>query len=244
VNSLHEGLPKYHVVKRNLLEKINEDVLTEDQKIPSERELIEEFGVSRITVRKALDELVNEGHLYRIQGKGTYVKGDKTEQDLFSITSCTKDIINHGMRPRRKLLGLDIEPANDKRSKLLEIDPKDAVLRLDRIYYADEMPVNRTITYLSKKLFPGLEKHDFTAQSLYEVLEREYNVTITRAKRTIEAVLAHGKTAHHLEIEDGFPIILFQAVTHGVVNGREVPFETFKCFYRTDQFKFYIDQVK
>ncbi len=239
-----EGLPKYHRIKQNIIESINEDILHEDQKIPSERQLIEKFGVSRITVRKAVDELVNEGYLYKLQGKGTYVKGNKTEQDLFSITSCTKDIINHGMIPRRKILDLDIEPANSKRCRLLEIDPEAPVVRLDRIYYADEMPVNRTITYLPKRLFPGLENHDFTAQSLYEVLEREYGLTITRAKRTIEAVLAHGKTARELRIEDGSPIILFQAVTHGEVNGREVPIETFKCFYRTDQFKFYIDQVK
>ncbi len=240
----YDGVPKYYRLKRALVERINEEELVEDQKIPSERVLIDEFNVSRITVRKAVDELVNEGYLYKIQGKGTYVKGTKAKQDLFSITSCTKDILAHGMEPRRKTLTLDKMRTDRKRSRQLEIDPNDDVFLLDRIYYADDLPLNRTIAYLPARYFPGLEKHDFSSQSLYEVLEEEYGVQITRAKRTIEAVLAQGETAKHLQVEEGKPIILFRAVTYGLVNRKEVPIETFKCLYRTDQFKFYIDQVR
>jgi len=244
MDAAYDGVPKYHRLKRALVERINEEELVEDQKIPSERILIDEFNVSRITVRKAIDELVNEGYLYKVQGKGTYVKGTKAKQDLFSITSCTRDIIAHGMEPRRKVLNLEVMKTDKKRSRQLEIDPKDNIVLIDRVYYADDLPLNRTIAYLPERYFPKLHEHDFSSQSLYEVLEEEYGVKITRAKRTIEAVLAQGETAKQLQVEEGKPIILFRAVTYGVVNRKEVPIETFKCLYRTDQFKFYIDQIR
>ena len=72
--------------------------------VPSERELMAMFQVSRITVRKAVEELEQEGYLYKVQGKGTYVKGDQNSQDLFSITSCTQDVVRLGMTPSRKVV--------------------------------------------------------------------------------------------------------------------------------------------
>lgn len=242
----YEKLPKYYRLKQTIVEKINEEEWKADDRIPSERLLIESYDVSRITVRKAVDELVNEGYLYRVQGKGTYVKGGGVQQDLFSITSCTQDILKQGMEPKRKVNHVEIINPDVKRQNLLGAKEHEDILLLDRVYYADDLPVNRTIAYLPVKIFPGLETHDFSKQSLYDVLEKEYDIRITRATRTIEAVLASGRTAELLEVEEGKPIILFRAVTYGIRKGsdREIPIETFKCSYRTDQFKFYINQIK
>ncbi|HEY8395357.1 MAG TPA: GntR family transcriptional regulator [Bacilli bacterium] len=237
-------IPKYIILKEDIIRQIDNEELIDDQMIPSERELIAKYGISRITVRKAIDELVNEGYLYKIQGKGTYVKGDRGKQNLFSITSCTQDIINLGMVPSRKVLGLDVIKVNAKKAKQLEIDKEEKVVRLDRLYFADNEPINRTITYLPVKYFPGLEKQDFEKKSLYEVLEKEYGVTITRATRTIEAILAEGETADLLDVAEGMPVLLFRAVTYGKIGNREVPIEVFKCTYRSDKFKFYINQIK
>jgi len=237
-------VPKYIILKEEIIRQIENEELVDDQMIPSERELIAKHGMSRITVRKAIDDLVNEGYLYRIQGKGTFVKGDRGKQNLFSITSCTQDIINLGMVPSRKVLSIDVIPVNAKRAKQLEISKDEMVVRLDRLYFADGEAINRTTTYLPAKYFPGLEKHDFEKNSLYEVLEQEYGVTITRATRTIEAILAEGDTADLLDVPEGMPILLFRAVTYGKIGNRELPIEVFKCCYRTDKFKFYINQVK
>lgn len=241
----YSKLPKYYRLKQAIIEKINNEEWKSEEKIPSERVFIQDYDVSRITVRKALDELVNEGYLYRIHGKGTYVKGGGVKQDLFSITSCTQDILKHNMVPKRKVNALKVIKPDVKRQKVLGIDSSDLILMLDRVYYADDLPVNRTIAYLPKNFFPGLETHDFSTQSLYAVLEKEYDVKITRATRTIEAVLASGETAKLLEVEEGKPIILFRAVTYGRIKNsqKEIPIETFKCSYRTDQFKFYINQI-
>ena len=76
------------------------------------------------------------------------------------------------------------------------------------------------------------------------IITEVYGVKITKARRTIEAIGAQDEIAEYLDIEEGTPIILFRCITYGIVNGREIPIENFKCYYRTDKFKFYIDQVR
>lgn len=237
-------LPKYYLLKKELIGRIQTDELAPDQLIPSERELISLYSVSRITVRKALDEMVNEGYLYRIQGKGTYVKGKVTQQDLYSLVSMTRDIASTGKTPSRKVLRCEIIESYPTRASELNILTTDKLLVLDRIYFADGEPVNRTSAYLPYKYFPGIEKFDFQKNSLYDVLEKHYQLKITRASRTIEAIQAALDIADLLGIKEGTPILLFRGVTYGYINGKEVPIETFKAYYRSDNRKFLINQVR
>ena len=236
--------PKYYQVKQALLEEIQSGKLKSGDSIPSERELISSLSVSRITVRKAIEELEQEGWLYKMQGKGTFVKGEKKEQNLFSLTSCTEDVIRQGMTPTRKVVNCSVEAANADKQTKLHLGNGEKLFSLCRVYYADGKPINYTKAYLTYKLFPNIETHDFEKESLYKVLENEYGLTIKRASRTIEAVIASPEIADLLQIKAGTPLILFSCITCGEVLGRETPFETFECYYRTDIFKFSIDQVR
>lgn len=236
--------PKYYILKNTIIDKIDSEEFSVDKPIPSERELMETYQVSRITVRKAIDELVNEGYLYRIQGKGTYVKSDDGGSDLISMTSCTEDVIRLGMKPSKKVVMADVTKPDGKRKKILELSENDNIYVMGRILYADQEPLNYTVTYLPEKIFPRLDKHSFDVESLYNVIENEYGIKITKARRTMEAVLVRDDIAELLELEEASPIILFRCVTFGIVNGKEIPIETFKCYYRTDKFKFYIDQIR
>ncbi len=236
--------PKYYIVKKKILEMIDQEEIGPDGTVPSERELMNMFEVSRITAKKAIDDLVKEGYLYRIQGKGTFVKNDTLNQDLISITSCTEDIVKMGMTPSKQLLAAEIMPADQARMRLLQLCGGDKVLKVKRVYFADNEPLNLTTTYLSCKLFPGIENYDFGKESIYQVLENKYATRITKATRTIEAVLAVDEVSEILKIDEGEPVLLFRAVTFGLVNGKEVPIEAFKSYYRTDKWKFYINQVK
>ena len=233
-------LPKYYQLKRELINRIDREDYREDELIPSERELTEEFGMSRITVRRAIDELVNEGYLYRIQGKGTYVRSAKYGQDLFSISSCTQDVLRLGMTPSRRVISARITTADKKHSRSLNIPDGSRLYRLERTFYADEEPINHTESYLPYNIVPGIEQFDFSKESLYEVLEKHYKIQLTKATRTIEAILAEDKIARYLGVHDGTPILLLTCVTYGEVNGREQPVEAFKCCYRSDKFKFYV----
>lgn len=236
--------PKYYSVKESIISLIEDETYEKDEMIPSERELCTNYNVSRITIRKAIDELTSEGYLYKIHGKGTFVKNTKIENDLFSIVSCTEDIIKAGLTPVRVVIESTIVKADLKRSKALRIPLGQEVFKLDRVYYAGTDPINRTTTYLPYKYFPNIDSYDFAKMSLYDVLEHEYKVEITKAKRALEAVGASEATAGYLEVKPGTPILLFRATTYGKIGGKEVPIETFKTRYRTDKFKFHINQIR
>ncbi|OPX45715.1 HTH-type transcriptional repressor YvoA [Ruminiclostridium hungatei] len=236
-------IPKYYLVKQRIVEMINNEEIGPDGMIPSERELMGSFGISRITAKKAIDDLVNEGYLYRIQGKGTFVKKDTLDQDLISITSCTQDIVRLGMTPSKRLLAAEVIEADRTRIKKLQLSNGEKVFKVKRVYYADNEPINLTTTYLPCKTYPLIETYDFGVASIYNILESKYNTRITKATRSIEAVLAVDEVARELRIKEGDPVLLFRAITYGMINGREIPIETFKSFYRSGKFKFYINQV-
>lgn len=238
------GAPKYSVVKRAIVRDIEEEVYTIGQMLPSERELIDTYGVSRITVRRALAELEAEGYIYRVQGKGSFVKDEQHRQDLFSLTSCTQDIIRQGMSPSRQVIVSEVTLPNKMRQNELCLNDGDRVFKLKRVYLADDEPINLTTTYLPYKYMEGIERFDFSKTSLYDVLENKYNIKIKRAVRTIEAVSAHDEVARLLHVAENIPLLLFKCVIFGKVGGREVPIETFKCYYRSDRFSFSINQVR
>lgn len=169
--------PKYYIVKQDIIKRINDNTYKEHETIPSERDLMAMFDVSRITVRKAIEELVNEGYLYRVHGKGTYVKGEGEQNNLVSITSCTEDIERLGHTPRRKVLNKSVIEADAKRKNVLNLSEDDEkIFSLSRIYYADDEPVNYTRTYLPYKYFPDIELFDFSRVSLYKILEEKYKI--------------------------------------------------------------------
>ena len=234
---------KYFSLKKELIKKIDAHEYREGESIPSERELVETYGVSRITVRRAIDELVHEGYLFRSQGRGTYVKSKLCPQNLFSITSCTQDVINLGMTPRREVVSAQVVPASEKLCGLLELNPGEDVFRLERVYYADSTPINYTVTNLPYRLFFGIDLFDFSQESLYQVLEKDYQTRLTKATRSLDAALAKGEIADLLEVRHGTPLLFFSCVTEAEVRGKSHPIEYFDCWYRSDKFKFYINQV-
>ena len=237
-------LPKYYLIKQKIRKMIDEEEFKTNEIIPSERDLMCKYNVSRITVRKALNDLVNEGYLYKIQGKGTFVKGDEFDQDLFQLTSCTEEIKKMGMVPTKKVISSGIVSADKSHQRLLGVREGDKLFSLTRVYYANGQPLNFTTTYLVYKYFPDIEKFDFEQNSIYEVLEQNYAVKITQATRTLEAVSVCEEIAEFLDMEENSPVLLFRGVTKGNVSGTEVPIENFRSYYRSDKFKFFINQVR
>ena len=236
-------VPKYYTVKECISKNIAANKYRSGDAIPSEHDLMEYFGVSRITIRRAIDDLVNEGLLYRVQGKGTYVSGAGFSEDLLSLMSCTQDIQNLGMTPTRKVISSSIVEPDAERRTVLNLGDGEAVFRLERIYYADDLPVNHTTTYLPSRLFPEIEQIDFSQNSLYEVLRKRYEVQLVEAFRTVQAVRANNDIARYLQISKASPALSPSCVTTGEVHGRKIPIETFDCHYRSDKFKFYIRQA-
>jgi GntR family transcriptional regulator len=225
-------IPKYYGLKRHLLEMTQ--TLPPGSPVPPERTLSVEFGTSRTTVRQALQELVVEGRLERIQGKGTFVAKPKVAQAL-RLTSYTEDMRAQGLEPTSRLLEIGYMLADDVLSERLGVKPRARVLRIERLRLANGDPMALETTHLSAQRFTGLRRHLERSNSLYAVLSEKYGVTLLEAEETIETVPAPPREAHLLGTDVGLPLLLLSRHSLGE-DGK--PVEYVRAFYRGDRYKF------
>ena len=237
-------LPKYYIIKNDIIKKINNNELAPHQPLPSERELIDSYNVSRITVRRAIDELVKEGYVYKVSGKGSFVNKSTSKQNLNTVHSYTEEITNQGKKPSRKLLKTTVEKGSYEICKKLDLLENENIFVLERVYYADEKPLCLTKAYLPYNQFSNIECFDFAGNSLYNVLENFYNIKITRATQVIEAASSKDEISELLDVEDGHPLLLFNTTTYGQKDGVEFPIEYFISYYKTDNMKYVIEQSR
>lgn len=178
---------KYYRLKRHLLDMT--DTMPPGTPVPPERTLAAEFDTSRTTVRQALQELVVEGRLERIQGKGTFVAKPKVSQAL-QLTSYTEDMRAQGLEPTSQLLDIGYVTADDTLAGLLDITAGGRVLRIERLRLASGEPMAIETTHLSAKRFPALRRSLVKYTSLYTALAEVYDVRLAEAEETIETSLA------------------------------------------------------
>jgi GntR family transcriptional regulator len=232
---LHEGAPshsKYSAVRDALSALIRE--LPAGSAMPTERELCERFGVSRGTVRQALDRLEAEQRIRRLQGKGTFVARPKMDH-LLELTSHTEHVRARGMEPTSRLVGVTRGPAEADVAGMLALAPGDEILQIERVRLADGEPVAVEVLYLEASRFDGVAALLGESQSLYELLRARYGVELTWAEETIEAVVAPEREASLLGIASGGPMLLLGRLSFDPI-GR--PVEYVRSLYRADRFRF------
>ena len=225
-------IPKYYGLKRHLLEMTQ--TLPPGSPVPPERTLSVEFGTSRTTVRQALQELVVEGRLERIQGKGTFVAKPKVAQAL-RLTSYTEDMRAQGLEPTSTLLEIGYVVADDVLSERLAIKARARVLRIERLRLANGEPMAIETTHLSAQRFPGLRRQLARSHSLYTALSEKYGVRLLEAEETIETVPAPPREAHLLGTDVGLPLLLLSR--HSIDEDGQ-PIEFVRSLYRGDRYKF------
>src|SRR5690348_2749940 len=145
--------------------------------IPSERQLSADLGVSRLTLRAALDDLAREGYLVRRRGSGTYVQQPKIAQEL-TMTSFSEDMRRRGMVPGSRTVSLTRELAGARLGRLLQVSPGEKVLVIKRLRLADGETMAIETLHLPESLVPGLEARDLDNGSFYELLGERYGVEI------------------------------------------------------------------
>jgi GntR family transcriptional regulator len=224
-------IPKYYAVKRQLLDLT--EAMEPGSPVPPERELAQRYSTSRTTVRQALAELVVEGRLLRMQGKGTFVAKPKVAQ-LLELASYTQGMRAHGLHPQTRILDTGYVPADDQLAGLLGIRPGSRVLRIHRLRLADGEPMSTDVSHLAARRFPGLRRNLDRHASLYEALATAYGVELAEAVETIETVLADPKEARLLGVDVGLPLLLLSRQAFDVSG---TPVEWAQSRYRGDRYK-------
>lgn len=229
--------PLYAQIKDYILLNIQSGAFPPDSRIPSERELSEQFNVSRMTVTKALHELTRDGVLYARVGKGTFVSPGRIEQQLETLTSFTEDMGQRGQRPASRVLAARVQPAGEEVARRLRLLPSTPVVSLQRVRLADSEPMALEHAMLVAARCPNiLERFDFGHVSLYEVLRTEYGLFMRFAEQTIEARAALEAEARALEIEPGSPVLAMTRVSYA---DGDQPVEFVRSVYRGDRYKFH-----
>lgn len=225
-------VPKYYRLKRHLLDMT--ETLPPGTPVPPERTLAAEFDTSRTTVRQALQELVVEGRLERIQGKGTFVAKPKVSQAL-QLTSYTEDMRAQGLEPTSQLLDIGYVTADDTLAGLLDISSGGRVLRIERLRLASGEPMAIETTHLSAKRFPALRRSLVKYTSLYTALAEVYDVHLAEAEETIETSLATPREAGLLGTDVGLPMLM---LSRHSLDAEGEPVEWVRSVYRGDRYKF------
>lgn len=230
-------IPIYHQLEKIIRQQIETDQLKAGDVLPSEREYAEINGISRMTVRQAITNLVNDRMLYRAKGKGTFVTEKKFEQNIQGLTSFTEDMKARGMKPSNQLLSFEIIPACSILANELGIKEHGPVYEIKRVRTAQGIPMALERTYISANLIQGLTKN-IAEESLYAYIEQTLGLKISNGFQVIEATLANDEEVRHLDIREDSPILLIERTTY--LDDQTV-FEVAKTSYRADRYKFMID---
>ncbi|HSD83210.1 MAG TPA: GntR family transcriptional regulator [Anaerolineae bacterium] len=199
--------PKHAQLREMLRHQI--ETLPPDQKIPSEHELCAQHSVSRITVRKALADLVHEGLLYSVQGKGTFVAPRKFRIEWAQeMAGFHADMARRGLAVKVRVLEQAIVPADQRVAEELNLQRGDPVVKIVRLRLVDEQPFDIATNYTPWVIFPGLEKEDLTRGSIYALIRTKYNVQIDHGVRLVEAVACSPDDARLLHVKAGAPLLL------------------------------------
>jgi GntR family transcriptional regulator len=224
------NLPLYQQLQRALRQAIDRRILDANDALPPERDLAEEFGVSRITVRKAIDGLVSEGLLVRRQGSGTFVRG-RVEKNFSLLTSFSEDMRARGLNPRSEWLRRASGTVTPEEALTLRSSPGTPVYRFHRLRFADDAPMSVEYATIVAACLPSL---DAVESSLYQALEQSGNRPV-RALQRLRAVLLTREQAELLRAKPGDAGLLVERLGF-LADGRAVEFS--QSYYRGDTYDF------
>ncbi len=203
--------PLYAQVKQMIVQQIQSGTWPAHHRVPSESELVEELGFSRMTINRALRELTAEGLLLRMQGVGTFVAEPKGRSALFSVNNIADEIAARGHRHHCKVIRLAEELANSERALALDLRSGQRVFHSLIVHYENGVPIQLEDRYVNAAVAPEYLKQDFTVQTPYAYLSRV--APLTEGEHVVEAVLAEAEECRLLQIEHNEPCLLIRRRT-------------------------------
>ena len=219
--------------------QIETGVFEVGQRLPSERVMAEQFGVSRMTLRQAVTSLVEEGILTRYVGSGTFVASDRVREKMRVTTSFTEIIQNLGKTPSSKVLSYQKTKANEVECDKLQLKKGAQIIRMERIRYADELPICYEVASIPYRLIEDFAKNDI-ANHFYDTLANA-GKKIGRSEQIISAKIVNKEIANFLSIKQSSAILALTQVSY-FANTDETPFEYVLSQYVGERFEFYLER--
>lgn len=220
--------PLYMQIRQMLKNDIQHGRYKPDEQIPTEAVLCDTYHVSRITIRKAIEELVREGALTRIPRRGTFVASNKFHNELLSVSGFSEFSHQLGMIPNSRILRSEVLEATEEVARYLQIEIGSPVLELERLMYVDDRPLFYDIAHYSLIRFPDLEKKLALNASTYKILSEEYTTQIVSNDKEIEVIGATKEYAKLLECDIGANLFRIMKVAFDA-NDDPVHLSTFMC---------------
>lgn len=243
MNNMHidkmSRIPLYCQLMEILISDIRTNMHEEDQ-LPSEREICERFDVSRATVRQAMQEMEQEGYIYRSHGRGTFVAPQKINQELLRFYSFSEEMKKLGKTPSSKVIEFEVIDCEKKISKKLAIEANEKIYKIVRLRLADDKPMMIETTYLPYDRFPGITKADLEKASLYDVFRTTFNAKMTSAKEIFQPVITNIEAAKYLKVAKEIPSLRIERYTYE--NGHIIEYTI--SIARGDKFEYCITLEK
>ncbi|MDQ3823814.1 MAG: GntR family transcriptional regulator [Actinomycetota bacterium] len=205
--------------------------------IPSERVLSADLGISRLTLRAALDDLVREGYLVRRRGSGTFVSEPKIAQEL-TLTSFTEDMRRRGLHPASRTLELKVVPAGARLGRFLHVSPSEPIVVAKRLRLADHETMAIETLHVREALVPGLSAADLEKRSFYELLRDNYGIVVVGGTQTIEPTVTNEEESEALGVPLHSPAFLFERFSRS--EGGDIV-EYVHSIYRGDRYRLVTD---
>ncbi|NPV55544.1 MAG: GntR family transcriptional regulator [Anaerolineae bacterium] len=234
----YDFTPRYYQLASILRERIAGGEYQPNQPIPSERQLEELYGVSRTTIRQAIELLMRQGYLYREHGRGTFVSPQKLQKGISELTSFSEDMKQRGLEPGQQILAIDMRQPPEKIRQRLELEASaQEVLYLERLRLGDNIPMGLQTSYTVLPPGQTITPAEVETQgSIYRILQEKFHLIPTEADETLEVALATPREASLLGIAPGSPLLLSERTTYSQY--RRV-IEFVKIVYRGDRYRYF-----
>lgn len=230
-----DPVPLYSRIRDELRLSITSGHRRAHERLPSEAELMQHYGVSRITVRQAVQDLERLGLVVKVPGKGCYVAPDKPYQELTRLEGFGEAMAQRGHATRNRLLGLQEQRATGRVAERLGLAAGSAVTQIRRVRLLDERPVSVDLTWVPAEIGRRLAREDLQARDIFGILEHDYGIALGHADLAIDAVPADGDLATYLQLDDAAPVLRIERLTHTRA-GQPIDYEVLHC--RSDNFQY------
>lgn len=227
-------LPLYYQLKENILKALKNKEFKVGERLPAERELAEYHNISRMTVKKAIDILVDNGYLIRKQGSGTYVNDYQASYSISPLMSFSQEMEKKNLNYSSQILSFK-KIQNKKIAAKMNLKVETKLLQLERLRLIEKKPFLLENTFLEFKKFKDLKQDELANNSLFKIIKNKYNIELIKAEAEVEAMIFNQKISKKMKIEEGLLGLYFEQISE---NKNKEIIEFTSAYYRSNNYKF------